>query len=299
MTPPRMHDDQIATDVALVRRLLRGQFPHWAGLELRPYPSSGTANAIYRLGEHLAVRLPLQPRDDAQLAKELRWLPVFASRLPLAIPRPFARGEPAEGYPCAWSVALWLPGECATPEALGDSVAAARELATFCRALRAIDATDGPPPGAHNFLRGLPLAARDEHVQAALVACEGLVDTTAAAAAWQRDLRTPVWDGPPVWVHGDLAPGNLLTHRGRLTGVIDWGGLGVGDPAIDLLPAWNLFEGPSRAAYREACEADEATWARSRGLALGLALMGIGYYTGTNPTHVANAHRTLRATLSP
>src|SRR5262249_39333389 len=150
---------------------------------------------------------------------------------------------------------------------LDDPVGSAKVLAEFVRALMAIDAADGPVPGSHNSWRGVPLAARDATTRRSIAASIGLVDTEAVVRAWERDLPAPLWDGPPTWLHGDLAPDNLLLDEGQLVAVIDWGCLGVGDPATELLPAWNLFRGASRDAYRAALGLDDATWARGRAFA--------------------------------
>ncbi len=152
-----------------------------------------------------------------------------------------------------------------------------------------IDPTGGPAPGDHNFRRGVPLADRDGYTRDAIAQSDGLLDTAAVTAAWETDLHAPVWDRPPVWLHGDLDPGNMLAVDGRLSAVIDWGGLGVGDPATELQPAWNLFRDESRNAYREAIGFDDATWARGRGLALSVAIVALPYYLNTNPVMVHGA----------
>ena len=264
MSGNKIHADQLDTDELLVRRLLADQFPHWADLPVTAVESSGTENAIYRLGDEMGVRLPYRPGKGDQLEKLDRWLPWLAPCLPLSIPESLARGAPSKDYPAAWSIVRWLGGEEARLDRLADPVEAARTLAAFVRALNAIDATGGPAPGTHNFWRGVPLAARDEMTRRCITESEGLVDTEAVTQAWEHDLAAPVWDGPPTWLHGDLVPDNMLLGDGRLNAVIDWGGLGVGDPATELLPAWNLFRGVSREAYREALGFDGATWARGR-----------------------------------
>jgi aminoglycoside phosphotransferase (APT) family kinase protein len=293
-----MHADQLEIDDARVRRLVETQLPQWAGLALERIASDGTDHAIYRLGDDLAVRLPHRAATTAQVEKEHRWLPALAPRLPLPVPVPIALGEPGEGYPCRWSVCRWLPGEPVRPDRLGDPSRAARDLAGFVRALRSSDPTGGPAPGAHNFQRGVPLAARDRDTRNAIEALAGDVDVRAVTAAWERALEAPAWTAAPVWIHGDLAPGNLLVREGRLAGVLDWGGLGVGDPATDLLPAWNLFRDDARRVYREAMGADEATWARGRGLALSVALVALPYYRDSNPAIVRWARAMIDAVLA-
>jgi len=294
----KIHADQIDTDEALVRRLLAGQFPHWADLRVTAVPSSGTENAIYRLGDEMAVRLPHRSETGDQIEKLDRWLPRLGPHLPLSIPEPLARGVPSDEYPAAWSIARWLDGEEASLARLTEPTNAARTLAAFVRALIAIDTTGGPAPGRHNFWRGAPLTALDEMTRTCIRQSKGLVDTEAVTKAWEQDLAAPVWDGPPTWLHGDLAPDNLLLVDGRLSSVIDWGGLAVGDPATELLPAWNLFGGASRTAYREALGFDDATWARGRGLALATAIIALPYYRETIPVRARRAEAVMREVLT-
>ena len=298
MNAKKLHADQIYTDGNLVRRLLADQFPRWADLLVTTVPTSGTENAIYRLGDEMGVRLPYRPVKDEQIEKLDHWLPRLAPRLPLSIPEPLARGAPSEEYPAAWSIVRWLEGEEATLERLDDPVEAARTLAEFVRALIAIDATGGPAPGTHNFWRGVPLAARDEMTRRGISESKGLIDTEAVTHAWEHDRAAPAWDGPPTWLHGDLVPDNMLLNDRRLSAVIDWGGLGVGDPATELLPAWNLFRGASRQAYREALGFDDATWARGRGLALSTSIVALPYYSDSLPVRAKRANDVIREVLA-
>ncbi|MCX6024158.1 MAG: aminoglycoside phosphotransferase family protein [Chloroflexi bacterium] len=283
MPPGKMHADEVDTDVTLVRRLLAGQFPQWADLPLAPVRSAGTDNAIFRLGDDMAVRLPRIHRAIGQVDKEQEWLPRLAPLLPLAIPVPLAMGTPAEGYPWHWSVYRWLEGENATIDRITDPRQAAADLAQFVAALRRINPAGGPPPGAHNFHRGVPLAMRDTATRTAIEALHGVLDTAAATTAWDAALRAPARHGPPVWIHGDLQSGNLLAMEGRITAVIDFGGLGVGDPACDLIVAWNLLTAGARNVFRSAVAVDDATWARGRGWALSTGLNALSYYHSTNP----------------
>jgi len=294
----RIHADQIVTDEVLVRRLLADQFPQWADLPVIAVPTSGTENAMYRLGDEMGVRLPYRPVKDDQLEKLDRWLPRLAPHLPLSIPETLARGAPSKEYPVAWSIVRWLDGEEVTLERLHDPVGAARTLAQFVRALIAIDVTGGPAPGTHNFWRGVPLAARDEMTRRSISNSKDLVDTEAVTRAWEHDLASPVWDAPPTWLHGDLVPDNMLLNDRRLSAVIDWGGLGVGDPATEFLPAWNLFRGASRDAYREALRLDDATWARGRGLALSTSIVALPYYNNTLPVRAERATQVIREVLA-
>jgi aminoglycoside phosphotransferase (APT) family kinase protein len=295
--PARMHDDEIPHDVETVRTLLATQQPQWAGLPVEYVPSTGTDNALYRLGEDLVVRLPLRPASTRQIDRVARWLPVLAPHLPLAVPVPVATGEPTDFYPWTWSVVSWLRGEDATTAPL-DRDRLGADLAEFIAALRGIDPTGGPRPSAANFGRGVPLALRDAETRRWIDKARGLVDTGAVAAAWDEALRVPAWDGPPVWLHGDIASGNLLVEEGRVTAVIDWGALGVGDPACDLIVAWEMLEAAGRDALRARLGVDDDTWARGRGWALSTAIIALPYYDGTNAFMADQARSKLAAVLA-
>lgn len=290
-----MHADELEIDATLVRKLLTGQFPHWAGLPIDRVDSPGTDNAIFRLGPDLAVRLPRIHWAAGDVEKEGAWLPRIAPHLPVAVPVPVGIGAPAHGYPWHWSVAPWLPGDNAFDSPPADLIVLAKDLARFVIALHAVDAEDGPPEDAPRAGRGVPLSTRHEAVLTAVAQLEDVIDTTTALAAWNEALEAPDWDGSPVWIHGDLQQTNLLMEDGRLTGVIDFGALGVGDPAADLIPAWSFFEGESRAVYRDALGVDEATWARGRGWALSVGLIALPYYIDTNPVIVEWSRRSVDA----
>ena len=298
MPTGKMHVDEVDTDVALVGRLLAAQFPRWATLPIAPVPSAGTDNALYRLGDDIVVRFPRIQGAAGQVGKEHQWLPRLGPLLPLAIPVPLGRGRPGEGYPWHWSVYRWLDGENATIEHIADPGRAAVELAGFITALQRIDPTGGPLAGAHNSFRGAPLATRDAVTRAAIAAAGDLLDAKAATAAWEAALQVPAWRGPPVWLHGDLTPLNLLVERGEIRAVIDFGCLGVGDPACDVIVAWNLFSAETRAAFRAALAVDDATWARGRGWALSIGLVALPYYRHTNPTLAGIARQVIDEALA-
>lgn len=259
-------------DEHLARRLVAAQFPRWAHLPVVPVAIGGVDNRTFRLGDDLTVRMPSAAGYTAQVAKEQRWLPHLAPRLPLPVPVPVAVGRPGLGYPHPWSVLRWIDGETAAAGRIDDMTAFARDVAAFLVALRGIDATGGPPPGPHNFHRGGDLAVYAEETDAAIERLHGRVDAGAARAVL-ADALAARWDGPPVWFHGDVAVGNLLVRDGRLAAVIDFGSSGVGDPACDAVLAWTLFTGPARAAYRAGLGVDDGTWARGRGWALWKALI--------------------------
>ncbi len=297
MSIGKMHADEIETDAPLVRRLLASQFPRWANLPIERVQHSGTDHAIYRLGDDLSVRLPRIAWAAGQPEKEDKWLRVLAPHLPVAIPVPLAKGQPSDDYPWEWVVSPWLPGENATRDRIGDQTQVAVDLARFITALQRIDSAGGPRPGPGNFLRGVPLAVRDPRIRTAIPEWDGILDTSALTAAWESALHAPEWRGAPVWLHGDLLSGNVLLDRGRVSAVIDFGCLGVGDPACDLSVAWTLLSAEGRQVFRAAVSVDDATWARARGW----AMMGAGslpYYRETNPLHVSNARRALCEVLS-
>jgi aminoglycoside phosphotransferase (APT) family kinase protein len=289
-----MHPDEVLTDAALVRRLLRAQFPQWPELPIVLVESYGTDHDIYRLGDRLAARLPRIRWATRQAAKEAAWLPKLAPHLPLALPVPLAMGRPAEGYPFEWSVYEWLPGENANGT-LDDLEQAAVDLAVFVRALRRIDTAGAHPRPPRS--RGAPLAEQDEQVRRSIAQLGGRIDGAAALRSWEESLDAPVWTGPETWVHGDLLPGNLLVVDGRLSAVIDWGGLNVGDPACDLQPAWNVFAGVSRARFLAELAVDEASWLRGRGWALYQAVSALPYYWDTNPGMIRQASHALAQVL--
>jgi aminoglycoside phosphotransferase (APT) family kinase protein len=298
-----MHAGEVAVEVTLVRRLLAGQFPQWVDEPITPVDSAGTDNALFRLGDGKVVRLPRIHWAVDQVDREWQWLPKLAPHLPLAIPRPLAIGNPDEEYPWPWSICNWLDGENAILDRLADPQRAARDLAAFIRALQAIGTTGAPVPSGSD--RGVPLALRDAPVRAALtqlryLAAQGidLIDIDRAAAAWDSALAIPLWSGRPAWLHGDLQSGNLLAKGGRLSAVIDFGCLVVGDPACDLQPAWNLFTGDSRATFRDAMEVDDTAWTRGRGWALSVGLIALPYYYKTNPVLAGIAQRAIAAVLA-
>jgi aminoglycoside phosphotransferase (APT) family kinase protein len=294
----KMHTDELETGVSLVSRLLNMQFPQWADLPIEPVPSAGTDNALYRLGDDMVVRLPRIHWAVEQVDKEHQWLPRLAPFLTLAIPVPLAKGKPGEGYPWHWSVYRWLEGENATIELIADPRQAATDLAQFIAALQRIDATGGPPPGPHNSHRGEPLTMRDTRVREAIATLRGALDVDTVTAVWDAAIEAPPWRGTPVWLHGDLQSGNLLALQGRLSAVIDFGCLGVGDPACDVMAAWMFLSAETRDVFRAALHVDEATWARGRGWALSVGLIALPYYQDTNPILAGIARRAIHEALA-
>jgi len=283
-------------DEALRRRMVAAQFPQWADQPVRPVATGGWDNRTFHLGEHMIVRLPSAPDYSLQVEKEHRWLPRLAPLLPLPIPAPVALGEPEGAYPWRWSIYRWLEGDTAAEERIGNMSDFAISLARFLTALQRIDPTDGPPPGPHNFHRGGSLSTYDDQTRQAIAVLGGSVDADAATEVWEAALRT-AWGRPPVWIHGDVCAGNLLVQGGRLSAVIDFGMLGVGDPACDLSIAWTLFGGESRKAFREALPLDAGTWARARAWTLWKALIVAAGLAETNAVEAARPWHVIREVL--
>jgi aminoglycoside phosphotransferase (APT) family kinase protein len=265
-------DGRGGVDAALVRRLVRSQFPEWGDLPVVPVEIDGWDNRTFHLGDDMTVRLPSAAGYAASVEKEQRFLPFLAPWLPLQVPVPLAKGVPGEGYPFHWSINRWLHGETAARERIADLSAFAATLAAFLTALQGVDASDGPLAGPHSFFRGGSLATYDEETRRSIDALAGRIPEDRALAVWEAALST-TWSRDPVWFHGDVAAGNLLVEDGRLVAVIDFGTSGVGDPACDLVIAWTMFSGASRETFRSALPLDPGTWARARGWALWKALI--------------------------
>lgn len=288
----RMHDGQLDVGAGLVRALVAAQFPWWANLPVTPQRSTGTVNAIFRLGDDLAVRLPLTAGGSADLTRERRVLRELRSVATLEIPEPVATGRPADGYPLPWAVYRWIAGQPYADDLVDDEAGAARGLGRFVTALRAHPIGAAPRAGRR------PLLELDSGTRAAIEAAAPEIDVPAALASWERALEAPVWDGASTWIHADLLRPNILVDRGRVRAIIDFGIAGAGDPAHDVIAAWTVFGHVGRAAYREALAVDDGTWRRARGIALHQAALIIPYYRVTNPGFAASAIRTIEEILA-
>jgi aminoglycoside phosphotransferase (APT) family kinase protein len=291
VTGSKLHEDEVHISLAVVKSLVATQLPQWSDLPLTEVRPSGTVNTIYRLGADLAVRLPRVERYVVSLTNELAWLSRLAPQLPIAVPEPVASGKKGSGYPFPWAVYRWLDGEPYADDRVTNETDAAARLAQFVGALRAVD-----PAGAPRSHRDERITA-DPFTQSSIDDLPDALDRAAVADAWQHALTAPPWDRAGVWTHGDLIPPNLLVRDGALAAVLDFGGAGVGDPAVDVIPAWSLFGRDGRAAFRAALGVDDETWDRARALALRQAIRLVPYYRETHPEFAAMGARTIARVL--
>ncbi|MED1114620.1 aminoglycoside phosphotransferase family protein [Bacillus paramycoides] len=256
----------------LAKRLVQEQFPEWAHLEIKPVKFSGHDNRTFHLGKQMSVRLPSDAAYVPQVEKENKWLPILSKEITLPISSPIAKGNPSAEYPWPWSINKWIEGETVTKENVHNLNEFATDLGSFLVELQSIDASNGPKAGAHNFYRGGLISVYDEEARVAIENNKDVFDETLLKHLWDLALRS-TWERTPVWVHGDIAPGNLLIKDGKLCAVIDFGILGVGDPACDAAMAWTFFDKNSRNVFKEVLCMDEETWNRARGWALWKALI--------------------------
>ena len=305
-----LHDDELVIDVGLVRTLVDTSFPAWSSLPLAPLDVAGSSNALFRLGDELLVRLPRQPGGSETIEKEALWLPRMATLLPVAVPEVVAVGEPQLGYPERWSVVRWLDGDVPevvdpTAPATASRAALARDLADVVSALRDAEV----PPEAEvdprlRWYRGDPLASMDETTRHNAADCRAIpdldLDLDACLRLWDEAVALPGADQAPTsaWYHGDLLAENLLVRDGRLAAVLDFGGLAVGDPTVDLVVAWELLDPSSREEFRRAVGVDDASWLRGRAWALAIALMTFPYYWRTMPERCAGRLAMARSVLA-
>lgn len=288
----KLHADQVDIHGDVVRRLIRTQFPQWADLPLERFPSGGTVNAIYRLGDEMYVRLPFTQAWAWSLGNETKRLPWLRAHIPFEIPEVLGRGVPAHGYPFDWAVYRWIGGEMWDLERMRDERECVLDYASVVAALRAIDPMGYRPRG----MAALSLRDLDGAIREATHAARDLIDASAVLSAWERAVELPPFDGPYGWVHSDISPDNLLMRNGRLSAVIDWGSVHVGDPAHDITPVWGMFSSDQRAVFRDALEIDDVTWARARAFAL-RSVMGMDYYRETQPARTHACVATIEAVL--
>lgn len=278
-----MHENQLSVTVDMVGDLLRSQFPEWAGLPITPVRSEGTVNHIFRIGDRLAARFPLEGVEPDEVGAWLRSEAAAALELAahtrFGVPEPVAIGRPGEGYPLPWSIQTWLPGTTASLEDVSSSVSFVQDLARFITEVRRIDVAGRVFSGGG---RGGALPDHDEWLATCFERCEGMVDVRQLRRIWNR-LRDLPREGPDLMTHGDLIPGNVVVSNGRLAGVLDVGGLGPADPALDLVAAWHLLDPDRRSVLRRDLGSGDLEWERGKAWALQQAMGAVWYYAETNP----------------
>lgn len=286
-------------DSTLVKKLISSQFPQWKNLPIKPVAVGGWDNRTFHLGDKMLVRIPSSQKYALQVEKEQQWLPKLASLLPLAIPEPLQMGEACEQYPWRWSIYRWIEGETAAAAAaqIIDLDDFAKDLAQFLIALQKINIAGGPIPKPQDFSHISGLVTYNLETKKAIAALQDKIDTEIATEIWEEALNT-TWQYPLVWVHGDISAGNLLVTSGKLSTVIDFGGLGVGDPACDLVIAWKFFGIRQRKIFREILPLDEGTWSRARAWALWKALIIAAGFTKTNAVESARTWHTINEVIT-
>jgi aminoglycoside phosphotransferase (APT) family kinase protein len=295
----QMHDDQLSVPGEMVRALVDEQFPQWRRLSVRSLDAPGTVNAIFRIGERLAARFPLQPQladvarrhleAEADAAREL------AGRTRFPTPEPVAIGEPGAGYPLPWSVQTWLPGVTATEEDPGGSAAFAHDLAEFITGVRALDTRGRAFRGTG---RGGDLRSHDGWMETCFQRSEELLDVARLRRVWAYLRGLPRSTAVDVMTHGDLIPGNVLVSGGRLAGVLDVGGLAPADPALDLVCAWHLLDPGARHVLRDDLGCDGLEWERGKAWAFEQAMGAVWYYTHSNPAMSQMGRHTIERILA-
>lgn len=289
-----LHTNEYQITKEIVATLLQAQCPQWTELPLEPIKSAGTDNVLFRLGRDLVVRLPKIDWATNSIHKEYVWVPQLAKHLNTPISEPIFEGKADENYPWPWMIVKWNEGENPDFEKENEYEKLAIDLAQFINQLHAVPLSDGPLSR-----RGTPLKSVDAETRAAIASLQDDIDVEAMAELWNSLSQLPEWTQEPVWVHGDLLPGNILVKNNRVSAVIDFSDVGVGDPAADLIVAWSLLNKNSRKIFRENLKnIDDITWKRGKGRALSIALIILPYYKNTNPILTAVAKNIIRQILN-
>ena len=290
-----MHPGQLPVPPTTAGQLVAEQFPQWRHLPVRPVPSPGTVNAIFRIGEDLVARFPLLADEGAEavhalLHAEAAAAEELAGRTRFATPRPVAVGAPGAGYPLPWLVNTWVSGAPATADSHRDSTSFAEDIGDFIASVRSMDTRGRTYDGDG---RGGDLLSHDEWMQECLDRSEELLDVATLRAVWADMRELPRGDTPDVMSHCDLIPPNLLFAEEHLIGVLDVGGLGAADPALDLVSAWHLFGTEPRRVLRDRLGSDDAEWERGRAWAFEQAMGVVWYYVQSSPAMSEGCRRTL------
>ncbi len=269
MNADKIKPEKLDITVELATKLITEQFPNFAYLPIKPVEFCGMDNRTFHLGDEMLIRMPSAEPYSLQVSKEQKWLPVLSSYLSFSTPKPLALGRPSNYYPWNWSIYGWLDGESANILIFDDQALnhIAVDLSFFLKELHKIDVRDGPVPGLHNYWRGDHISIYDVEARSQIASLQEIIDTTVAISLWEKAISSK-WDRKPVWIHGDLASGNILIKNNCLVSVIDFGLMGIGDPACDLVIAWTLFKNESRKIFKEHLGLDSDTWTRARAWAL-------------------------------
>jgi len=249
-------------NVELAKKLITEQFPQWEELPISAVSHSGWDNRTFHLGQEMVIRLPSAEKYAPQILKECLWLPKLARQISFKIPKPLGLGYPSETYPWHWSINTWIDGKSLNQDTNVDLKQLAKDLAQFLKEFESLDTTDGPVLEHGNQLRDYT-----HEINNVLAKMKSSKERTIANSIWNKALNTN-WNQKPIWVHGDLAIGNILIENAKLEGIIDFSGLEVGDPACDLVIAWNLFDAESRAIFKKNMNLDKNTWIRAMGWCL-------------------------------
>ena len=264
--------NMLKIDENLVKKLIRNQFPEWLNLPIKPMEKSGNDNRTFHLGNKMLVRLPSAEGYASQPEKEFEWLPKLSRHISIPIPLPLAKGSPDFEYPFPWLITRYIQGETVTCEGISDMKKFVSNLASFLKELHSADTQNAPVAGQHNFYRGGNLSVYDGETRRAIVSLSDVIPSDPLSEIWSIAI-TSQWERDDVWVHGDIAVGNLLVNNGELCAVIDFGCSAVGDPACDYVMAWTFFDADNRNLFFELLGCDKDTIDRARGWALWKALI--------------------------
>jgi aminoglycoside phosphotransferase (APT) family kinase protein len=260
-----MSEKTFDISLALVKKLIAQQFPEFANLTIQSVKIQGHDNRTFRLGPNMSIRMPTAKDYALKVPKEQVLLPQLKAHLTTAIPIPLKMGQPSIDYPFNFSIYQWIEGESANEIQIDDKGLEhlASTLAQFLKELQSIHTADGPKPGLHNWWRGAHISVYDKQARFQIEKLKDIIDSRKALALWENALKLK-WQNQPVWIHGDFASGNILIKNGKLSGIIDFGGLGIGDPACDLVIAWTFLRGKSREIFKQKIDLDNDTWVRAQ-----------------------------------
>lgn len=264
--------------ISIAKELITEQFEEAKDLKIQEINSSGSDNFIFLLGNDQTARFPKTEAAEQQLKKELLWLPVISKAVSVAIPEPLFRGNPVSNYPFNWAVFNWIEGHIYDPYLYKDADKIVNAMTDFIHSLWKIDIAKGPIPGKQNNFRGQPLPERDLETKKAIENMPPAYNKAILRCIWEKAVLAQTWNKAPVWVHGDLHWGNIITKKGTINGIIDFGTSGIGDPTVDVMCAWILFSPEKRTLFKQKLHIDEGTWIRAMGWALSFAVIALPYY---------------------